>query len=171
MPGDHRQRASLAHDRDGLLADGHVVPPLRVKTTHDAQLGEGLVQQRAVPPVQAPAHDIVEEDHRPGGGADVSRRVPPALGRRDPQDEVGEGQVRQELPVAEQQMQPLRIRGVQVSLLSKHVVQGWHIAERSPIPYPASVCPGQMVADPLRMTPRRMRSATESAEIPGRSSR
>jgi hypothetical protein len=45
MPGEYRQRASFAHDRDGLLTNRHVVTPLGVPVPHDPQLPESLVQQ------------------------------------------------------------------------------------------------------------------------------
>src|ERR1035437_2074056 len=171
MPGEHRQSTSLADDGDGFLTNGRVVTPLGIASSHDPQLAERLVQQWAAPPVDPSPHDVVEEHHRPGGGSDVGSRVPPARSRRNPQDQVRKGQVRQQLPVPQKQMQPLNVDGIQIGLFTKHIVQGWHSLERSPATCGSSASPAQMVADPLRMTPRKMRRATDRAEIPGLSSR
>lgn len=67
-------------------------------------------------------------------------RVRPHLGNRDiagavargnPQHEVGEGEVGEQLPLRDQQMQPLEIGVTESGVLAYEVVHGGHVCERT----------------------------------------
>src|SRR6185437_14268822 len=70
---------------------------------------------------------VVLERGGAGGGAHLGDGQPAGavLGRR-PQDQVGEGQVGQELPVRHQRVQVLDVRFAQACVASGQVVQGGH---------------------------------------------
>ena len=53
------------------------------------------------------------EDHGPGVGAHVGDRLPARLAALDPEDEVAEGEVCDELPVPHDEVEPLDLGRLQ----------------------------------------------------------
>ena len=106
----------------------------------------------------------------------MRHRQPAVRLRRQPQHQVGERQVGQQLPVADQQVQPLgllrtsavwsRTRSVSVgtTTLRRRVDHGPRRARAAGAVRKGH---GHVVAAPLRMTPRRVRRATDRAAMPG----
>ena len=65
-------------------------------------------------PARRAADDVVVEDHRAGVRPHVRHGPPAVQAAAHPQHEVGEGQVGDQLPVADEQVQPLRLGGLEV---------------------------------------------------------
>ena len=98
-------------DGDGLLADGDVVVPLRVAV---AAPGASSRPGRAVAAPRSGAACRRGRRRRPSGRCSAGSGRPPASLRhrgRHPQHEVGERQVREHLPVPDEQVQPLDVGG------------------------------------------------------------
>lgn len=71
-----------------------------------------------------------------GGGAGVRPHlghgdIAGAVEGGDPQDEVGEGEVGEQLPLRDQQMEPLEVGFTQGCVLAYEVVHGGHNCERT----------------------------------------
>ena len=132
VAGDDAEDPALAAYGDGLDPYRDLLAPLRVALAHDPALVQGGVQQRA-----AAARDQVA-DHvvLVGGGAGVGphlgdRDVAGAVAGGDPQDEVGEGEVGEQLPLRDQQMEPLEVGVVESGVLAYEIVHGGHVCERT----------------------------------------
>ena len=97
MTGQDRERLLADAYRDRLLADRVVVIQQGAAASKDRALGQGAIQQSRT----------VAERLLPGVGPHMRHRTPLAAPHPHPQHEVGEGEVREQLPVAEQQMQML----------------------------------------------------------------
>ncbi|CAM5301371.1 hypothetical protein SDIAM26S_01783 [Streptomyces diastaticus subsp. diastaticus] len=110
VAGDDAEDAVLAADRDRLDPDRHLLAPLRVALPHDASLVERQVEHGA-PPAR---HEVADHVVLVGGGAGVGahlgdRDVAGAVPGGDPQDQVGEGEVGEELPLRDQQVEPFQV--------------------------------------------------------------
>jgi hypothetical protein len=100
-----------------LIEDG------RATADHRA-LGDRALQQTAPVTDGVPADDVLEEDHLAGGGPDVPDGPPAAIAGQDPQDQIGIRQIRQQLPVAHQQLQPIDARLAESRLGPQPVAEG-----------------------------------------------
>lgn len=110
VAGDDPEDAPLPADRDGLDPYRHLLAPLRVALAHDAALVEGEVEHGAPAARDQVADHVVLVRGRARvrahlGDRDVAGAVPGG----DPQDEVGEGEVGEQLPLRDQQVQPLQV--------------------------------------------------------------
>ena len=124
--------AALAPDGDGLDPDRDLLAPLRVALAHDPALVQGGVQQRAA----AARDEMADHVVLVGGGAGVGAHlghgdVAGAVAGGDPQDQVGEGEVGEQLPLRDQQMQPLEVGVVECGVLAYEFVHGGHVCERT----------------------------------------
>src|SRR5690606_11597449 len=72
--------------------------------------------------------DVVVVHGRPGRGTALGDRDEAPLARGEPQHEVGEGQVGDELPVTGEAVQPLDVGGVEVAVALDEVGEGGHAA-------------------------------------------
>ncbi len=126
-PLDDRDHPVRPGHRDPLGAHRDAVRPVRVALPPDAPLVPGHVEHPLVLRPGEGADHVVLERGGAGGGAHLGDRQPAGavLGRR-PQDQVGEGQVGQELPVRHQRVQVLDVRFAQACVASGQVVQGGH---------------------------------------------
>ena len=103
-PHDGDDPAGPPH-RDRLVAHGHVVAPLGVALADQAALGVRLVDQGAAPGRGEAAEDVVGERRRAGGRAHLPTGPEArALAVRQPQDQVGEAEVGDDLPVRLQRL-------------------------------------------------------------------
>ena len=155
MAGEHGQGATVADDGDRLLADRHVVAELRLGCADDARRRRtpGPAAAGVPGPIRRPTRSS-KKTIRPVVGRTCATASQPSGVRGHPQHQVGEGQVGQQLPVTDQQVQPLGLLRSQRGPFAQHVGQGGHGPEPECGPGPAAR-PAQVVADPLRMTPRR----------------
>ena len=74
-----------------------------------------------------PADLVLDEDELAGRRADVGDGFPAVAGGPDPEDEVGEGEVGDELPVTDEQVQPLDVVVGQVGPPAQELAQGCHV--------------------------------------------
>lgn len=132
VAGDHAEDAALAAYGDGLDPHRDLLAPLRVPLPHDPALVQRGVQERPA----APGDEMADHVVLVGRGA----RVGPHLGHGDiagavaggdPQDEVREGQVGEQLPLRDQQMEPFEVGLGQGGVLAYEVVHGGHTGERT----------------------------------------
>ncbi len=115
MPRDHRNDLAVATNRDRLLAYRHAVAPLGVALTTDATLTPGAVKQRSLAVGQALADLVLDvgglrgdrpnlrDSDEPGG---LSREV--RVGAY-PQQQVGEREIGEQLPLADEKVQPVEV--------------------------------------------------------------
>jgi hypothetical protein len=102
---DHAQHPSLAQDRNGLDPHRDVVTPLRIALPRDPTLIEGRVEQRPTAARDERADQIVDEGGRSGRGTYLrTAPVAVAVAVGEPQNEVREGQVGDDLPVGDEQV-------------------------------------------------------------------
>ncbi len=132
VAGDDAENAPLAPYGDRLDPHGDLLAPLRVALAHDAALVQGRVEHGPAAARHQMAHHVVLVGGRAGVGAhlrdgDVAGAVPGG----DPQDQVGEGEVGEQLPLRDQQMEPLEIGVVEGCVLAYELVHGGHVSERT----------------------------------------
>ena len=132
VAGDDSEDPALAAYGDGLDPYRDLLAPLRVALAHDPPLVERGVEQRAA----AAGNEMADHVVLIGGGAGVGPHlghgdVPGAVAGGDPQDEVGEGEVGEQLPLRDQQMEPLEVGFTQGCVLAYEVVHGGHVCERT----------------------------------------
>jgi len=145
VAGHHGDDLSQAEDRDGLHAHRNLVAPFGVALAHEPAGGEGLVDHRAPACGDEDADDVV--DVRRGAGCRSHLRRRPEAGTGavgQPQHEVGEGQVRDDLPVCLQELQPGDVGITQVGVAAHQVGQGRH--DDSLGPYVVSSATGRRSA-------------------------
>ena len=114
-PLDDRDHPAVPRHRDGLRPHRDAGRPVGVALPVDAPLDARRVEHRPLSRRDLGAHHVVGERGRPGRRPHLRHRHPArverALGRarRHPQDEVGERQVGEELPVRHEGVQPLQV--------------------------------------------------------------
>ena len=154
MPRDHRERAALPHDGDGLLADRHVVAEDRVLLAHDPLVEVGLVEQRLTAPVRCGGPTTSSKNTIwPVVGRTCATRQPALEATRHPQDEVAEGQVRDQLPVTDEQLQPLDLGGREVGGGLEHLVEGGHAGSLIGDAAAPQASPSTLTRSPTEMVP------------------
>ncbi len=127
VAGDHPEHLALAPHRDRLDPDRHLLAPLRIALAHDPTLVVGGVQQGAAAARDEVADHVVLVGGRAGVGPHLGDRdVPDAVPGGDPQDQVGEGQVGEQLPLRDQHVQPLHIGTGQGGVAADEFVQRGH---------------------------------------------
>ena len=133
VPGQHGDRMALAHDRDRLLAHRDVVGvPVRVALAQDPGLVVRRVDLHPPTPLDPVADLVLEEDHRPGDRPHVRAGHPGrAVVLRQPEHQVGERQVRQQLPVPDEQVQPLGVGHRQGGAVAHQVGKRRHRRRRT----------------------------------------
>ena len=132
VAGDDPEDPALAPHRDGLDPDRDLLAPLRVALAHDPALVEGRVQHRSAAARDEVADHVVLVRGRAGVGPHLGDRdVAGAVAGGDPQHQVGEGEVGEQLPLRDQQMQPLEVGVVEGGVLAYEVVHGGHVCERT----------------------------------------
>src|SRR5690606_27892712 len=104
----------------------------RVALAHDPPLVQGRVEHRAA----AARHEVADHVVLVGGGSGVRPHlrhgdVAGAVTGGDPQDEVGEGEVGEQLPLRHQQVEPLEVGVGEVGVLAYEFVHGGHPVERT----------------------------------------
>jgi hypothetical protein len=93
----------------------------------DALLCGRLVEQVARAAGLGDAADLVlDEDELAGRGTHVRHSLPVVADRPHPEQEVGEGEVGDELPVADEQVQPVDVMVGQVGAPAQELAQGRH---------------------------------------------
>jgi hypothetical protein len=87
----------------------------------------GAVQQRPAPGRHERADDVIDVGGRTGGRTHLGRRPEATAVRvRQVQDQVGERQVGDDLPVGDQQVQPVEVGRPKRRVLTDHVVERGH---------------------------------------------
>ena len=84
------------------------------------------LELRALPLGRAGPDDVVVVDGRAGARAALRDRDEVARAGGQPQHEVGEGEVGDDLPVPDQQVQPLDVGGVEIGVAGDQVAQRGH---------------------------------------------
>ena len=126
-PLDHGDDPARPGHRNALGPDRDAVGPVRVALPPDAPLGPGHVQQPLVPWAGHGPHHIVLERGRTGRRPHLGQRQPAAvIADRRPQDQVGEGQIGQQLPVRDQRVQPLHVAVTERGAAGRQVIQRRH---------------------------------------------
>src|SRR4051794_79750 len=127
VAGDHRDHPPAPRHRDRLDPHGDVVAPLGVTLAHQPRVGVRLVQHGTASCRDEGAHDVVDVRRGSGGGAHLPGR-PESLAATvgQPQHEVGEGQVGDDLPVGHQQLQHAHVGLVEVGVAADQLQQGRH---------------------------------------------
>ncbi len=131
-PLDDRDDPAVPGHRYRLGADRHAAGPVRVALAPDAPLTARRVEQRPLSRTDVLTHDVVGEGGGTGRRPHLGDGNPSDAGRtrrstqRHPQDQVGEGQVREKLPVGHQGVQPLHVAAGQVCVVPREVGQGRH---------------------------------------------
>ena len=134
---DHREHPAAMQHRNRLAPDRDVVVPLRLVVPHDPSQLVGPVQ---VGPLgrHPGANHVVVVDRRAGARPAVRHRYPTAGRLAHPEHQVGERQVRHQLPVADQLVEPLDRRRAQIGRMQAHqVVQARHDRQRRRVDLPA----------------------------------
>ena len=127
MPADHGEHAAGPHDRDRLLAHRHLARPVRVALPADPLLVEREVELWAPAARHLGPDDVVVMGGRAGRRAHLGDRDEAgALRERQPQHEVGEGQVGQQLPVRDQLVQPVDVVAAEVGPAGCDVLERGH---------------------------------------------
>ncbi len=130
VAGDHAEHPALAAHRDRLDPYRHLLAPLRVALADDPTLVQGGVQHRAAASGNEMADHVVLVGGGPGIGPHLGDGdITGAVQGGDPQHEIGEGQVGEQLPLRDQQMQPLEVGVAQSGVLAYEIVHGGHILE------------------------------------------
>ncbi|MDQ1083305.1 hypothetical protein QE414_001312 [Microbacterium sp. SORGH_AS 344] len=99
----------LPHDRDRAHTGGSLLEPVGGCRVDDAPALEGLAHLRAPLRPHAVAHDVAIEERRCAAGAGVRHGDEGIVLRRDPDHNVGEGQISEQLSVAGEPVQPLDV--------------------------------------------------------------
>ena len=129
MPREHRDDLAAADDGDGLLPHRQVVAPSRVALARRSAARRGAASSSdGGPRGDARPDHVVEEDGRPVVGRTCATATPRVAVVRHPQHEVGEREVGEQLPVADQQVQPLDVVVGQVGAPAHEIAQGCHAA-------------------------------------------
>lgn len=128
MTGDDGEHPPLGTDGEGLLPD-RVIPVEDWAGSPDhGTLVMGPLEQLGPIPDGVLPDDIFKEDHLAGVGSHVPDGAPTPVNDPDPQHEVGEREVCEQLPVAHEQVDPLdgaRVEfGVPSQLLGKGAGHG-----------------------------------------------
>ncbi len=112
---------------NGLGPDRDAVRPVRVALPPDAPFGAGDVQQTLVFGTGHGPDHVILERRGTGRRPHLGQGQPAAVvADRRPQDQVGEGQVGQQLPVRDQRMQPLHVGVTERGAARSQVVQRRH---------------------------------------------
>lgn len=132
VAGDDSEDPALTAYGDRLDPYRHLLAPLRVALAHDPALVQRRVEQRAA----AARHQVADHVVLVGGGAGVGPHlghghIAGAVAGGNPQHEVGEGQIGEQLPLRDQQMQPLQVGVTEGCVLADEVVHGGHVCERT----------------------------------------
>ena len=110
VPADDGQHPALPQHRDRLLAHRHVARPVGVALPADPLLVVRRVQLRPPAARSLRADEVVMVRRGPGRRPDVCRsNEATAVAHRQPQHEVGEREVGEQLPVGQQPVQPLDV--------------------------------------------------------------
>src|SRR5699024_5300488 len=117
LPGDQRQGLAGANDWDDLFADGVGAVPPGLLRPADAFALPRLVQRVPQALRNGGADHVVVVHSRPGGRPRVRDGHVVSVVGRQPEHQVGERQVGDHLPVADQQVQPLGILRAQSAVL------------------------------------------------------
>ena len=121
---------SAATYGDRLHADRHVVAPLGVALADQPAALEGRSSRGRRPVGTNVPDDVVDECGRAGRRPHLAGRPEaPALPVRQPQHQVGEGEVGDDLPVRHQQLQPRHVLVVEVRVAAHQIGQGRHAAQ------------------------------------------
>ena len=121
---------SAAAYGDRLHAHRHLVAPLGVALADQSAALEGQVEQGSPPGRHERPDDVVDEGGRAGRGPHLAGRPEAAaLPVRQPQHQVGEGEVGDDLPVRHQQLQPGHVLLVEVRVAAHQIGQGRHGAQ------------------------------------------
>ena len=114
-------------DRDRLDPDRDVVAPLGVALAHQATLLVRRVEHRPAADRDERADHVVDVRRGAGGGPHLGARPEAlALPVGQPQHQVGEGEVRDDLPVGLDQLQPRDVVGVEVGVAAHEFGQRRH---------------------------------------------
>src|SRR5690606_28559494 len=114
-PHQHGDATARPHDRNGRLDD---LGPV------GQRLGTDVVEVTG----HERAHEVVQQRGRTRGGADLGCRPHPLLlGVGDPQHQIAERQVRDDLPVGHQRLQPVDLRLGERGLGVGDVFEGGHV--------------------------------------------
>jgi hypothetical protein len=107
VAADDAEDPVLAPDRDRLDPHRHLVAPLRVPLADDPLLAQRHVEQRPPAVREEGADEVVDVRRRAGRRTHLRARPETgALAVREPEHEVREGEVGDDLPVGDQQVQP-----------------------------------------------------------------
>jgi hypothetical protein len=119
---DHR--AAVPHG-DGLPPHRYLQVPARVLLAADAPFDDGPPQLRALGRADARRHDVLRVGgwRRGGPGLGHAEELR-AAGQRDPQEEIGERHVRQQLPLRDDALQVLDRITTQLGVLGEQLTQG-----------------------------------------------
>ncbi len=133
VAGDHPEHLALAPDRDRLDPDRDLLAPLRVALAHDPALVEGGVQQWSAAARDEVADHVVLVGGGPGVGPHLRHRdVPDAVPGGDPQHQVGEGEVGEQLPLRDQHVEPFHVGPGEGGVAADEFVQRGHMARVAP---------------------------------------
>ncbi len=123
----HGDQPVSAPHRDGLDPHRHVVAPFRITLACDAAVAQRGVEERSLPRLQEGADDVVDERCRTGRRPHLPTGpvAGPALVRQ-PQHEIGEAEVGDDLPVGQQHREPSHVGGGEVGVGPGERQEGRH---------------------------------------------
>src|SRR5260370_12309235 len=115
----------------------YAIHPFRVALAADSPFPQRDIQEWPLRRGQDGSHDIIRKGCWPRRRAHLRQRHPAGLApQRRPENQVGERQVGQQLPVGNERVQPLKAGPGQLRVPADEVGQGGHLAIIAPGPPP-----------------------------------
>ncbi len=131
MPGDHADDAgsliltpTLDDDRDGADPGRRLLEPVGRGGVHDLRRLEGALHLSAPLRTHPLPDDVAVEERRRAARSCVRDGDERSVVRLDPQDDVGGGEVREELSVTGEPVQPLHVVVGQKALGLGEITEG-----------------------------------------------
>ena len=143
--------------RDGAHARRHLLVPVGRRRVHDARAREGLGHQVAPLGLDLLADEVAVEQRRRARRPRVGDRHEAVVTRRHPQHDVREGEVGEQLQVADEHVQPVDVGLTAAALGEDEITEGRHRPS--------------VVRDPAGTAPDAARSARGRRGCRGRGSR